>query len=113
MGSLFLESVINRIISHIEEPMILYVLIEEQYHDNGTIIGVFKSKEAALEGFKNFRYNVDNRLISTYHHTSDNPENSQRCLEGLKTNNIYSLNGSDTDYRILKFKLDEMKPQFC
>ncbi len=115
MGSLFKESVINGIISYIEESMVLYVLTEVFYHDNGTIIGVFKTREAALEGFKKFRHDVDNRIIEVYHHWTRDPENSQKCLEGLKTNDEYLLNGSNSDdlYIIRLFKLNEVNPQYC
>ncbi len=115
MGSLFKESVINGIISYLEEPMVIYVLIEERYHDNGIIIGVFKSREETLEGFKKFRHDVDNKIIEVYHHWTRDPENSQKCLEGLKTNDEYSLNGphSDDNYIIRKFELGEVNPQYC
>ena len=112
MGSLFKESVIKEIISYLEES--IYVLIEEQYHDNGTIIGIFKSREEELEAFKKFRYDVDNEIISGYHHWCRDPENTPKCLEGLKTNDECSLNGTDSDFYIIrKFKIGEINPQYC
>ena len=115
MGSLFEESAIKKIISYIEEPILLYVLIQEEYHDNGTIIGLFRSREEALEGFRDFRYDVDNKKIDGYYHIAENIEDSQKCLEGLKTNDSYALNGqnSDTWYMIRMFKVGEIDPKRC
>ena len=69
-----------------------------------------------MEAFKKFRHDVEHNIIDGNHHYSINPDNSNKCLEGLRTHDEYSLNyrnDSDTTYTIKKFKLGEMNPQRC
>ena len=82
--------------------MEVFVLIEEWYHDNGTIIGIFKSKAAAIDGFKRYRKLVNDGTVDSL--TSRNYD--YKLLDDPN---------EDHDYEIIynKFTLNEINPTYC
>lgn len=85
--------------------MEVFVLSEEWYHDNGLIIGVFKTKEDAIEGFKQYITSVNNGLYDKNLRTMKNYDYKLTCYD----DHDYEQK-DETWYMIHKFRLNQINP---
>ncbi len=101
------KDILVKLIATIQEntKIEVFVLSEEWYHDNGTIIGVFKTKEDAIEGFKEYRLSVDNGTVES--RTAQNHNYKLLCYDAPDYN---ENNDDEVYYRIHMFQLNKINP---